>query len=84
MQPLVPSRENWTRFNRQWASAVAPGQWYLEAGFGRLMEEATPPSPIWTWSRIGSANVGQGALDGLSNQDSLDPGSGFFRCSEQG
>jgi hypothetical protein len=38
---------------------VAPGQWYLEAGFDQLDGGATRSSPTWTWPRTGLVSASQ-------------------------
>jgi hypothetical protein len=36
---------------------VAPGQWFLEAGFGPLGGGTNRPSRIWTQPRVGSSSA---------------------------
>jgi hypothetical protein len=36
---------------------IAPRQWFLKAGFGRLGRSTLPPSPIWMRHKTGSAGI---------------------------
>ena len=57
------------------SNEVAPGQWFLEAGFGRLEGggELTPYSRIWTQPGLGSVSTSREAGEGFLTAWSAGP-----------